>query len=158
MIDFAYLLEDEKIVMVTSREETTIFEKKIIKDNITATLMHSLVSLDPPTYIISLPKASLSSTLISQSKNFCVNVISPSYKSEAAFCMKYSGMHIDKFEKTRLSKEECDSIDCPRIKEALAYLECEVVEQVEYGKNIIFFGKVTNSLKRMTEQSLKLKK
>ena len=51
---------------------------------------------------------------------------------------------MDKFKETKLEKEEAKSIDCPVIKQALATLECHVIQEVEAGDHIIFIGKVLN--------------
>ena len=49
---------------------------------------------------------------------------------------------MDKFKETKLTKEDSDTIDCPRIKEALAYLECQVTNIVETGDHLLFIGKI----------------
>ena len=51
---------------------------------------------------------------------------------------------MDKFKETGLEKEETDRIDCCRIKKALAYLECHVVNEIEAGDHVIIIGKVLN--------------
>ena len=52
---------------------------------------------------------------------------------------------MDKFKESGLHKEEAETIDCPRITEALGYLECEVINQIETGDHILFVGKITKS-------------
>ena len=44
-------------------------------------------------------------------------------KEAAMICGTKSGMHFDKFKESGLGKEEGKNVDCPRIKEALAYIE-----------------------------------
>jgi len=42
-------------------------------------------------------------------------------------------------------KEEAEIINCPGIKQALGYLECEVVDEIETGDHILFIGRVTKA-------------
>ena len=51
---------------------------------------------------------------------------------------------MDKFKETGLEKEEADRIDCCMIKQALACLECHVVNEIEAGDHVIIIGKIIN--------------
>ena len=51
---------------------------------------------------------------------------------------------LSNFKESGLTKEECDKIDCPRIKESLGYVECQVINQIKTGDHTIFIGKVLN--------------
>ncbi len=56
---------------------------------------------------------------------------------------------MDKFSQTGLEKEEAEKIDCPRIKQALGYLECKVIQEIEVGDHILFIAEVVKGeLKR----------
>ena len=66
-------------------------------------------------------------------------------RKEVLFCGRNSGEVLDKFKETGLEKEECDKIDCPRLKQALAFLECELIQEVKAGDHVIFIGKILNS-------------
>jgi flavin reductase (DIM6/NTAB) family NADH-FMN oxidoreductase RutF len=68
-------------------------------------------------------------------------------KKEVLFCGRNSGEHLDKFKETGLEKQEAEKIDCPKIKQALACLECEVVNEIEAGDHVILIGKVLNMKK-----------
>ena len=61
------------------------------------------------------------------------------------FCGTVSGDHADKFAESGLTLEEAEKVDCCRIKEALGFLECEVVEEIESGDHVIFVGKILHS-------------
>ena len=65
-------------------------------------------------------------------------------KKEVEECGRISGKYINKFEKINLTKEEAEKVDCPKVKEAIGYLECETIQEVETGDHIIFIGKVIN--------------
>jgi len=139
------LTDPRQVILVTSREEMDIMGKKQVKDNIITIAWHMPVSFDPRLYAISVGKTRFSADVISKSKVFAVNFVPFSLKDKALLVGTKSGRHMDKFAETGLGKEECSSVDCPRIKEALAYIECEVVNEVDAGDHIVFIGKVVNS-------------
>jgi len=141
-------------VLITSREEMTILGKEQAKDNVFTIDWHMPTSFKPLLYAISVGKSRFTCEMIKKSKVFVVNFIPLSLKKEALFCGRHSGEHIDKFRETGLTKEEADSIDCPRIKEAAAYLECEVINEIETGDHVIFIGKAVNSGHKRDEKRL----
>jgi flavin reductase (DIM6/NTAB) family NADH-FMN oxidoreductase RutF len=54
--------------------------------------------------------------------------------------------HIDKFAAARLTRADCTRLtDCPRVKEALGWLECELLEEHPCGDRVLFVGKVIAS-------------
>jgi flavin reductase (DIM6/NTAB) family NADH-FMN oxidoreductase RutF len=111
---------------------------------------HTPLSFVPGMYAISVGKTRFSRKLIQESKAFCVNFMSITQEDAVVYCGRHSGEHIDKFKESGLTKVECDNIDCPRIKEALAYIECEVTQEIETGDHILFIGKIvgTKELKK----------
>jgi flavin reductase (DIM6/NTAB) family NADH-FMN oxidoreductase RutF len=83
--------------------------------------------------------------LIRSSGVFCVNMLPKERHGEIAFCARHAGEHIDKFHETELTSAECDTIDCPRIAEAEARLECELVQEQIVGDHVLLVGKVLRS-------------
>jgi len=104
---------------------------------------HMPVSKEPFMYAIAVGYSRFSYQLIKSSGVFAVNFIPFELKSEAIVCGTKSGEHHDKFEHTNLTKIDSDTIECPRIREASATLECQVVNEVDTGDHAIFIGKVT---------------
>ena len=96
-------------------------------------------------YALSFQKESYASKLLESSGIFVVNFIPEKLKKEVEFCLNHSGEHLDKFKETGLTREEADSIDCCRVKEALGYLECETINTVDAGNHQVFIGKVLRS-------------
>ena len=123
-----------QIILVTSRWQN--------KDDIITLAWHMPLSFGPMMYGISIGKKRFSLELIRNSKIFVVNFISKEFKEDVLFCGEVSGREVDKFKETRFEKEEAETINCPRIKQALGYLECEVVDEIETGDHILFIGKV----------------
>ena len=141
----AAIYNPRQVILVTCRAEMDILGKKQLKDDIITLSWHMPVSFDPAVYAIAIGTAKFSSKLIQKSGVFVVNFIPNELEKQALFCGTHHGEHMDKFKETKLTKEESEKINCPRIKEALAYLECELINTVEAGDHFIFIGKVINS-------------
>jgi len=128
--------------------------RKQLKDNIITLAWHMQVSFKPELYAIAIGKTRFSCELVSKSKCFVVNYVPYELEQEAVFCGSNSGKTTDKFKESGLGKEEAEKIDCPRIKEAVGYMECEVINEVEAGDHIIFIGKVLKSELKKDEKRL----
>ncbi len=135
---------DEPIqtVLVTCRGESNVLGKEITRDNIITVDWHMPASFKPALYAISVGKDRFSLDIIRSSKCFVINFMDYEQKDSAMICGRTSGVHSDKFHKTGLKKIESEKIDCPRIEKALAYLECEVINEVEAGDHIIFVSRI----------------
>ena len=132
-------------VLVTCRGKVKILGRVTEKDNIMAVAWHTPLSKEPFMYAISIGKTRFSLKLIKESGVFAVNFISKKMKEQVLYCGRSSGEHIDKFAESGLKKEECEKIDCPRLADALGYLECEVADEIEAGDHILFIARVIYS-------------
>ena len=132
-------------VLITCRSHIKVLTKEVVKDNIITIDWHMPTSFNPELYAISIGKTRFSMELIRKSRAFVVNFMPYSLKDKVLMCGRVSGKHVDKFKETGLTKAEAEKLDCPRIKEALAWLECEVINEIETGDHIIFIGKVVKS-------------
>lgn len=130
-------------VLVTSRAEISVFGKKKTIDNIITLDWHMPCSFEPFLYAISIGKTRTSCQLIHNSKCFVVNFVPYTLKKQALFCGRHSGLHIDKFKETGLTKIEAKHLDCPAIEEACGYLECNVINEIDVGDHVIFLARVT---------------
>ena len=134
-----------QVVLVSCRGSAEILGKKVEKDNIMALDWHMPTSFQPQMYAISVGKQRFSAGMISKSKCFAVNFMPAGMQKEIVLCGTNTGARADKFKLCSFSKLQCSTIDCPRIKEAIGYLECEVVSEIETGDHIIFVAKVSKS-------------
>ena len=126
-----------QIVLVTSRYGN--------KDNIMAMTWWTKTSFQPNLYIISVDKSRYSHDLIKKGKCFVINFMPFKLKDRVLFCGTKSGRDVDKFKETGLTKIEAEKINCPVIKESVAYLECKIIKQVPTGEHTIFVGEVVNA-------------
>lgn len=143
-MDFS-IVNPRQTILVTARAEVSLMGKKSIKDNIITLDWHTPVSFQPFLYAIAVGKKRFTVGLLKKSKVFCVNFMDIINKKEVLFCGTNSGEHINKFAKSGLTKEECEKIDCPKIGQAIGFLECELISEIEAGDHILFIGKVLNS-------------
>lgn len=119
------------------------------KDGIISVAWHMPVSKDPFLYAVAIGKTRFCHHLISQSEVFVVNFMSAEHKKAIVLCGTTSSKHIDKFKEAKLTKQESEKIDCPRVKESVGFLECRVTQKIDAGDHTIFIGQVYNSkLKR----------
>jgi len=135
-----------KITTLTNPRQTILLTCRAGKiDNIMTLDWHTPLSFEPMMYAVSIGKTRFSLNLVRKSKVFVINFMSKDFEKEILFCGRYSGKNIDKFKETGLEKEEAETINCPRIKQALGYLECKVEKETEVGDHILFIVRVTKA-------------
>jgi len=142
------ILNPRQTVLISCSGNDVLMGKEVVKDNITPTDCHMPCSFDPMYYAIALHKERYSIKLIRESKMFIVNFMPYEKESEVANAGKKFGGHIEKFDEVFLTKEESDTLDCVRVKEALAYIECRVIEETVVGDHVMFIAKVTHSYEK----------
>ncbi len=130
-------------VFITSRGTITHFGKEIVKDNVMPTDWHMPVSVSH--FSVSIPKSALTAQLIAQSGVFVVNFVGVGFSDTVRMLGKSSGHTVDKFAAFSIAKEEADGVDCCRLKDAVAYVSCHVIEQHAFDDYILFIGKVVAS-------------
>ena len=102
------------------------------------------VTADPPQFAIACSKNNLTTSLIKQSGNFGITVLEKDTSADIIGTFGYkSGNEIDKFSSVRFKTGETGS---PILLEnAIAYFECEVVQELDVGSHLLFIGKVVNN-------------
>jgi len=141
-------------VLITTRAKMDVMGKDIEKDNIVTIDWHMPVSFEPKLYAISIGKTRFSHEMLRKSECFVVNFMPFSLKEPVLFCGRNSGRLIDKFQETKLTKKEAQTIDCPIIKQSLAYLECSIISELDSGDHTIFIGKVLKSEEKKKSKRL----
>ena len=132
-----------KITTITNPRQTILLTCRWQgEDNVMTLDWHTPLSFEPMMYAVSIGKTRFSLDLVRKSKVFVVNFMSKDFEKEILFCGRYSGKNVDKFKETGLEKEEAETINCSRIKQALGYLECKIEKEIEVGDHILFIAKV----------------
>jgi flavin reductase (DIM6/NTAB) family NADH-FMN oxidoreductase RutF/DNA-binding GntR family transcriptional regulator len=104
----------------------------------TASSVTSL-SLDPPMMLACLNRATPTTRAVSASGRFAVNVLA---RGGARLAHQFAVPSDDKFEGVEVQEGDHG---CPLIADALAHIECEVVEEVTGGTHQIFIGRVLDA-------------
>ena len=81
---------------------------------------------------------------IRETKEFCVNIVSYEMRHQMNATSKNLPADIDEFKHAELKKTGCRLIECPRVLEAPASLECKLVEIIKLpgAANFAVFGEV----------------
>lgn len=109
---------------------------------------HIPLSLEPELYGLSLNKSGYGTEMIRKSGLFVLNFVPATWEETILFCGRTSGRAVDKFAATGLVKEEAETINAPRLAQAIGCLECRVEQIVETGDHTFFINRVTHSLFR----------
>ena len=98
----------------------------------------SQVSFSPPLVMIAVKKERYSHQMITAGKVFALNILSTQQKKEVPL---FKGTHTpeDKFFNTPYEIKKTGS---PIIKNALAYLDCVLIDQFTPGDHTLFIGEV----------------
>jgi len=106
----------------------------------TASAVSSL-SLEPPMLLVCLNKASSTGQAIAAARHFAVNILG---EDQADAAMRFAGKG-DKFAGARIAHGEMGE---PLLADALANLECRVVEEVTGGTHSVFLAEVEHATGR----------
>lgn len=139
------LLGPQQAILISSRADIEQFGKEISKDDIEAVYWHMPVSKEELLYAVTLNNSKHIISLIKLSGVFVVNFIPFDLEKKVHDCNLMHGQHVDKFKELDFIKIEASSVECPCIKEACAYLECQVVQTIEYRDYTLFIAKIINS-------------
>ncbi len=137
------LFNPRQTVLVTCRGSFTVVGKSEEKDDVVPLSWHSPISSHPPMYAIFLNKSLMAVSIIRNSGCFVVNFIPFSLLETVKSAMRTSGEYLEKCSAIGVHEINCEKlVDCFKLKEALGWLECEVVEEKEFGDSVMFVGKV----------------
>ncbi|HEY3289096.1 MAG TPA: flavin reductase family protein [Anaerolineae bacterium] len=114
---------------------TTRLNEKVY--GLTATSFSSL-SVQPPMVFVSILRKTLTHPLIEQSGVFCVNFLAPDMTHISD---RFAGRYPNEERFAGLSFRS-DATGAPVLDDAIAYLDCRVVEPLVTGDHTIFVGQV----------------
>jgi 4-nitrophenol 2-monooxygenase / 4-nitrocatechol 4-monooxygenase, reductase component len=121
------------VTVITAQYEARLF-------GTTASAVSSL-SLDPPMLLVCLNKSSSTGQAIAAARQFAVNILG---EDQADAAMQFAGKG-DKFAGARVARGVMGE---PLLEDALANLECRVVEEVTGGTHSVFLAEVEHATGR----------
>ena len=113
------------------------------KPNIITVAWAGTVCSDPVMLSISVRKSRYSYSILKETGEFAVNLVTESLVRSADFCGVKSGRDIDKFKECNLTPVPSKTIAAPSIEESPLTLECRVKQVIELGSHDMFLAEVT---------------
>ncbi len=99
-----------------------------------------IVNSKPPMTYISLRPERHSFGIISETKEFVINLVSAPMVRAADICGVYSGSKVDKFHKCGLTPVPSSDVSCPSIGESPLSIECRVEKTIPLGSHTMFLA------------------
>ena len=112
------------------------------KKNIITIAWCGIVCSKPPQISISIRPSRLSHKMISESREFVINIPTKNILKATDFCGMQSGNHIDKFKEAGLTPMAATKISSPIIKECPVNIECILKHVLPLGTHDMFIGEV----------------
>ncbi|MEW6003560.1 MAG: flavin reductase family protein [Nitrospirota bacterium] len=128
------LINHGPTVLITSR-----LGEKI---NIMTAAWQMPVSFKPVLVAVSIGHERFSHKLISESKEFVINIPHLGMIKEVLCCGTYSGRNTDKFKNCRLTQLKAQKVSAPVIEECIGNIECRLYSHFAAGDHTIFIGEV----------------
>lgn len=110
--------------------------------NIITVAWCGMVSTKPPRVYISVRPNRHSHGIISEKKEFVINLTTDSMVKAADKCGMYTGRKVDKFTRFGLTREKASVVSCPMIEESPVSLECKVISVTPMGSHDMFVADV----------------
>ena len=135
-IDFnpSTLLNPVPVVMISSENAE--------KNNIFTAAWVGTVCSEPPIVSVSIRKERLSYSMIKETGEFVINLVTKELAKACDYCGVKSGRDVDKFKELKLTPLESQNISAPGIEESPVRLECRVEKVLELGSHDMFIAKI----------------
>jgi flavin reductase (DIM6/NTAB) family NADH-FMN oxidoreductase RutF len=117
-------------------------QKKGEKPNIITIAWSGIACSEPPMITIAIRKGRFSHGIISESREFVVNIITENLLTQTDYCGTTSGRGVDKFKETKLTPIKGTKVNAPLIKECPINLECVVKNTLSLGSHALFIGEI----------------
>ncbi len=112
------------------------------RDNVLTVAWTGIVNTQPPMLTVSVRKERFSHSLISESGEFAVNLVTEKLVRAADFCGVKSGRETDKFDACGLTRERANLVRCPLVAESPLSLECRVRSVTPLGSHDLFLAEI----------------
>ena len=112
------------------------------KPNIITVAWAGTVCSSPAMLSIAVRKERYSHAIISETKEFVVNLTTKDLCRATDYCGVRSGRDVDKFKEMKLTKEKADFVKVPMIAESPVSIECKVRQVLELGSHHMFLADV----------------
>jgi len=115
----------------------------VAEPNVMTAAWTGIICSDPVLTYVSIRPSRYTHELISQNKEFVINVPTLSLARAVDFCGVRSGRQVRKFELCGLTAAPSSTVAAPQILESPISLECKVINITPYGSHDMFLAEVT---------------
>jgi len=112
------------------------------KPNVLTIAWTGVINSEPPMTYISVRPGRFSHPIISETKEFVINLVNLPLAKACDFCGVKSGRSTDKFKEMNLALEPCDKVNVPQLKDAPVSLECKVTEVKHFDTHDMFIAEI----------------
>ena len=112
------------------------------KPNILTIGWTGIINSQPPKTYISVRPERLSHSIISETREFVINIPTEALVRAVDFCGVRSGRDTDKFAECSLHAEKADKVTSPLLEESPVNLECKVFDIVPLGTHDMFLADI----------------
>ena len=110
--------------------------------NIITVAWTGILNTNPAKVYISVRPERYSYNIIKEKKEFVINLTNKDLAYATDWCGVKTGAKVDKFKEMHLTKEECQFVSAPAIKESPVSIECKVTDIKEFGSHHMFIADV----------------
>lgn len=112
------------------------------KPNLITVAWVGTVCSDPAMVSISVRKERFSHDIISETKEFVINLVDKDLTFATDWCGVKSGRDFDKFKEMNLHEQRSLHVSCPGVLESPVNIECKVTEEKLLGSHTMFLAEV----------------
>ena len=112
------------------------------KPNVMTAAWTGIINSEPPMTYVSIRPERHSHNIISETKEFVINLTNLPLVAAADFCGVKSGRNVDKFKEMKLTASPCSQISAPQIEEAPVSIECRVKDIQHFGTHDMFLAEI----------------
>lgn len=112
------------------------------KANIITVAWTGIIATVPPKTYISVRPSRHSHSIISEKREFVINLATAEQAKKVDYCGIYTGAKVDKFEKCGFTKEKSTEVGCPSIAECPLSIECRVSVVLPQGSHDMFIADI----------------
>ena len=110
--------------------------------NIITVAWTGILNTNPAKVYISVRPERYSYNIIKEKKEFVINLTNKDLAYATDWCGVKTGAKVDKFKEMHLTKEECQFVSAPAIKESPVSIECKVTDIKEFVSHHMFIADV----------------
>ncbi len=112
------------------------------QSNIITVAWTGILNTNPAKVYIAIKPTRYSYNIIKSKREFVINLTNKALAFATDWCGVKTGAKVDKFKEMHLTKEKCEFVKAPAIKESPVSIECKVEKILEMGSHHVFIANV----------------